>query len=120
MELTYELLKTAIREVLQEEQWGKRRFFMAPKWEGGVLELKPGSPGLKSKEVPLDVFFKKITSVRERLRVLEQKINNSAAISQTEKAEMQTLIARSYGSLTTFNILFQEEEDKFEGMRGAE
>ncbi|MEX2016498.1 MAG: hypothetical protein WD873_07635, partial [Candidatus Hydrogenedentales bacterium] len=64
---------------------------------------------------PLDTFFKKITSVREKLRVLEQKINNNASIAAEDRLELQKLIARAYGSLTTFNVLFRNEEDQFEG-----
>ena len=69
------------------------------------------------KEVEAASFFKKVTSVREKLRVLEQKINNNGSLSPTEKAELQVYITRSYGSLTTFNFLFREEADKFSGQK---
>ena len=62
-------------------------------------------------------FFKKITSVREKLRVLEQKINNHPRLAPEDKAEFQQLITRTYGSLTTFNFLFKEEQDKFVGVK---
>ena len=67
-----------------------------------------------------ETFLKKITSVREKLRVLEQKINNHPRLSDVERAEMQMLITRAYGSLTTFNILFRDEEDRFEGIKSAD
>jgi superoxide dismutase len=63
------------------------------------------------------VFFKKIISVRNNLRVLEQKINSSK-LAEAEKVELQGYITKSYGSLTTFNVLFQESEDKFVGAKG--
>jgi hypothetical protein len=119
MELTWESVKAALREVLEEEL-GCGRCEIASRWDGGKLVLEPFDSGLQSKEVPIAVFFKKITSVREKLRVLEQKLNNHPTLSNEEKLELQMLISRAYGSLTTFNILFQDEEDKFHGIRGAD
>ena len=87
---------------------------MGDKWDGGTLVLKPGEEGLKSKEVPIDVFFNKIVMVRDRLRVLEQRINSSQ-LTNEEKVNLQQYITRSYGSLTTFNVLFKYKDDHFRG-----
>lgn len=114
MELSWQTVKAILREVLEEEM-GTGRAEMAPKWSGGTLVLKPSDASLKAKEVPLDVFFKKVVSVREKLRVLEQKINNHPALPYEDKLEFEKLITRAYGSLTTFNVLFRYEEDRFQG-----
>ena len=86
---------------------------MADKWDDGVLILKPGNDEFQPKEIPLDVFFKKITSVREKLRVLEQNINNHSKLDEGDKIHLQQYISRAYGSLTTFNVLFKHKGDQF-------
>ena len=90
------------------------------KWEGGTLVLKPGRPGLQEKEIPVDTFFKKIVMVRDRLRVLEQKINTAEKLSDAEKIDMQQYVTRCYGSLTTFNMLFDDRDDWFVGEKKSE
>ncbi len=84
------------------------------KWKGGNIKLEPGQAGLAHKDVPIDVFFHKIVMLRDRLRVMEQKINASN-IEEIEKVDLQQYITRIYGSLTTFNVLFKSQSDYFVG-----
>jgi len=84
------------------------------KWIDGTMILKPGEEGLQNKEIPIETFFHKIVMIRDRVRVMEQRINSSK-LSEEEKINLQQYITRIYGSLTTFNILFANKEDSFSG-----
>lgn len=90
---------------------------LGDKWKNGVMILKPDDSSLKPKEIPIDTFFHKIVMVRDRVRVMEQRINASD-LSDEEKVNLQQYITRIYGSLTTFNILFRNKEDQFVGEKG--
>ncbi len=88
---------------------------IADKWKGGSLVLKPGDANLSEKEIPMDTFFHKIVMIRDRIRVMEQKINSSNNLDDQEKVDLQQYITRMYGSLTTFNVLFKNQSDNFVG-----
>ena len=88
---------------------------LGDKWRNGTMILKPGDATLKDKEVPIDVFFNKIVMLRDRLRVMEQRINAHDKLSNEDKVNLQQYITRIYGSLTTFNVLFKYRTDYFEG-----
>jgi hypothetical protein len=93
---------------------------MAPKWEGGVIQILPGKKELQGKELPIDALFHKVVMVRNQLRTLEQKINSHEKLTEVEKVELQQYLTRCYGSLTTFNALFKEKGDQFSGQKGEE
>jgi hypothetical protein len=106
-------LKTTLRKVLSEFENIQHPVDLGAKWEGGSLVLNPGKEGLQSKEIPIDAFFHKIVMVRDRLRVLEQNINSHKVLTDIEKVNLQQYISRIYGSLTTFNILFDDKANHF-------
>lgn len=91
---------------------------LADKWKGGIISLNPKDASLSSKEIPIDAFFHKIVMVRDRVRVMEQKINSSKTLDDQDKIDLQQYITRIYGSLTTFNVLFKNSSQNFKGAGG--
>ncbi len=113
-----QLIKRAVAEAL-EEAGAAGDVEMGIRWAGGTMVLNPGDPSTQGKELPLDTFFKKIVSLRNQLRVLEQKINGLDQLDHVEKVDLQQYITRCYGSLTTFNVLFRDKADTFVGSGSA-
>jgi len=109
-------LELMLRRVIREET-GLTPVAPAEKWRGGDLVLRPGSPGLQEKSVPIETFFHKIVMLRNRLRVLEQQING-LEIPADVKVKLQGYITGCYGSLTSFNVLFADADDRFKGSGG--
>jgi hypothetical protein len=109
-------VESSLVEILKKFSDISELVTIADKYKGGKLILEPADTSLKSSEVPIDAFFHKITMVRDRLRVMEQKINSSN-LEEQEKIDLQQYITRSYGSLTTFNVLFKHKDHQFVGQR---
>lgn len=107
-------VEQSLRQILKRWSDVSETISMGDKWRGGNMILTPGKDGLSSKEIPIDTFFHKIVMVRDRIRVMEQKINASK-LEDDEKIELQQYITRIYGSLTTFNVLFKSTDDYFVG-----
>ena len=115
--MSYEMLEQSLTKILREFSDIQEVVSISDKWRGGKLVLYPANPEMKSYEMPIQTFFKKIVMVRDRIRVLEQKVNSSN-IEEDEKIAIQQYITRSYGSLTSFNILFKNKSDSFVGESG--
>ncbi|HZW62935.1 MAG TPA: hypothetical protein VFF15_04730 [Flavobacteriaceae bacterium] len=111
-------IESSLVEILKKWSDASETVYIADKWKGGKLVLEPGDTALQNKEIPIDTFFHKIVMVRDRLRVMEQKINSSN-LDEHEKIDLQQYITRIYGSLTTFNVLFKLKEQQFVGDKKA-
>ena len=109
-------VERSLKSILRKWSDASEVVAIADKYKGGKLILEPADTNLKSYEVPIDNFFHKITMVRDRLRVMEQKINSSN-LEEQEKIDLQQYITRSYGSLTSFNVLFKLKTQQFIGQR---
>ena len=111
-------LELMLRRVIREEA-GLTPVAPAERWRGGEIVLKPGREGLQEKSIPIETFFAKIVMLRNRLRVLEQQINTTE-LPLDVRARLQAHITGCYGSLTSFNVLFADPEDRFKGSGGGE
>ena len=109
-------LELLLRRVIREEA-GLTPVAPAAKWRGGALVLRPGTAGLQEKSWPIETFFHKIVMVRNRLRTLEQQVNASDLPDEV-KIKLQGYVSGCYGSLTSFNVLFADEDDQFKGSGG--
>jgi hypothetical protein len=109
-------LELMLRRVIREET-GLTAVTPAPKWHGGELVLRPGRADVQEKAWPIETFFQKIVMVRNRLRTLEQQIN-AAELPDETKLKIQSYITGCYGSLTSFNVLFADDDDRFKGSSG--
>jgi hypothetical protein len=111
-------LEMILRRVIREET-GLTAVAPAEKWRGGELVLRPGTAGRGEKAWPIDAFFHKIVMLRNRLRVLEQNVN-ALGIPEDVKIKLQSYITGCYGSLTSFNVLFADADDRFRGTGGED
>lgn len=108
----------AVRAVMHAEESVTGE--IGDRWSGGQLVLKPGKSGTQEKTVPIESFFRKIVAVREKLRVLEQRINAHPKLADEDRLQLQDYITKAYGSLTTFNVLFADPADRFAGTSGKD
>jgi hypothetical protein len=118
--LSVDDVETTLIDILQKWSDVTEVVHLADKWKKGTMILKSYDDSLKPKEIPIETFFHKIIMLRDRLRVMEQKINGHAVLTESEKIELQQYLTRIYGSLTTFNVLFKNSSQVFVGEKGKE
>lgn len=106
-------LEAMLRRVIREET-GLTPVAPADKWRGGDMVLKPGREGVQEVTWPIEKFFHKVVMLRNRLRVMEQQING-AELPEDVKVKLQGYITGCYGTLTSFNVLFADDADRFQG-----
>jgi hypothetical protein len=111
--------KRVLSQVIRDEL-GVGDVEMAGKWQGGEIIVKPGKEGLQEKRLPVESLFHKVVLIRDKLRVLEQRINSHPKLDVDDKVQLQQYVTGCYGSLTTFNALFADREDQFVGQKGDE
>ncbi|CAM1351210.1 MULTISPECIES: hypothetical protein [Tenacibaculum] len=110
-------VESSLRKILKQWSDVTEIVPIADKFKGGNLIIQPADTNLSSKEIPIDTFFHKVVMVRDRIRVMEQKINASKTLADQDKVDLQQYITRIYGSLTTFNVLFKLKSDHFVGAK---
>jgi hypothetical protein len=119
LDMNADEFREVLRAVIRDEL-GVADVELGGRWQGGEVILKPGREGTQEKRIPIETLFSKIVMIRDKLRVLEQKINANAKLTAEEKVQMQQYITGCYGSLTTFNVLFANKADVFVGQKGED
>jgi hypothetical protein len=109
-------IELLLRRIIREET-GITAVVPSERWRGGSLVLRPGTAGLQEKSWPIETFFHKVVMLRNRLRTLEQQVN-AAELPDDVKVRLQAYISGCYGTLTSFNVLFADEDDQFKGAAG--
>jgi hypothetical protein len=115
MNVSADDLEMLLRRIVREEA-GVTPVVPSEKWRGGTLVLRPGN-NTQEKSWPIETFFHKVVMLRNRLRTLEQQVNASD-LPEDVKVKLQTYVSGCYGSLTSFNVLFADEDDQFRGSAG--
>lgn len=113
-EISFTAAEKSLIKILETYNAIHQDIELGDKWKGGLMILEPEDENLKEKEIPIETFFHKIVMVRDRVRVMEQRINSSK-LTDEEKVNLQQYITRIYGSLTSFNVLFKYKEEAFKG-----
>lgn len=118
-EVSFTEAEKSLRKILRSMSDITEIVELGDKWVNGQMILKPGEAGLQNKEIPIETFFHKIVMVRDRIRVMEQRINSHKGLSDEDKVNLQQYITRIYGSLTSFNVLFKFKKDHFVGEKSS-
>jgi hypothetical protein len=116
LDMSPEEFRAVLREVIRDEL-GASEVELGARWVGGEVVLKPGKEGTQEKRIPIDAFFHKVVMIRDKLRVLEQRINAHGKLTDEEKIQMQQYVTGCYGTLTTFNVLFADKDAGFTGAK---
>jgi hypothetical protein len=108
----------ALREVL--ERFGLLApVDLAEEAAGATLLIQPADTALKPAELEVDVLFRKLSSVRDRLRLVEQKVNAHPRLGEAARLELQHPVTRAYGAISSFSALFRPESATWHARRGA-
>lgn len=118
-EVSFSEAEKSLRKILRSMSDVSEVIELGDRWNDGVMILKPGDEDLQAKEIPIDTFFHKIVMVRDRLRVMEQRINSHKKLTDEDKVNLQQYLTRIYGSLTSFNILFKYKDNHFVGEKSS-
>jgi len=81
---------------------------LGDRWHGGSVSYGNGQCF-----EPVEFFFLRLAFMRERLFELDAALNACLTIEASDRDMMSKYILRSFGSLTTFNLLFADRADYF-------
>lgn len=77
--------------------------------DGLILSLVPREDGLQPKDIPVEQLLSKVTMMRDKLRVLEQRINAAESINDVDRAALQGKITAVYAAFAGLISFFSKE-----------
>jgi len=78
---------------------------------GATLSLVPREEGLSPKDLPVDTLLHKVTMMRDKLRVAEQRINASDTLNSAQQFQLQASVTEAYRALGALGALLQLPPD---------
>ena len=77
--------------------------------DGLTLRLVPRDPGLQPKDIPVDQLFAKVTAMRDKLRVLEQRVNADNGLAAADRAALQSQVTATAEALNGLLAFFSTD-----------
>ncbi|MCB9548395.1 MAG: hypothetical protein H6706_21515 [Myxococcales bacterium] len=106
-----------VQDLRREVEW-RRLALAAPalgvRWRGGRAVFVAGDLQV---DEPIEQFFHRLVVLRDRLLALEAEIEAHPHIPGDDASTMAGYVRRCYGSLTTFNVLFNDRDAYFSSSR---
>ena len=104
-------VRQALREMIRSEM-SMGSPTMHPKFEGGRVEIQ--SPQGDSQYYPSELLFTHLTSLQDRLTALQSQLDrHSSKLGEKTTQDLTNYLKRARGTMTTFNVMFQNKEDFF-------
>ena len=106
-------LELLLRRIIREET-GLTPVAPAEKWRGGTLVLRPGQAGPAGEELAdRDLLPQGRDAAQPAAHA--RAAGERRDLPDDVKVKLQGYITGCYGSLTSFNVLFADEDDQFKG-----
>ncbi|MEW5855221.1 MAG: hypothetical protein AB2A00_40970 [Myxococcota bacterium] len=106
--------RDALRDALKEalHQAGELADATLPSGvETSTLRLVPREEGLAPKDIPVETLLSKVVMMRDKLRVAEQRINASDALTAAQKFQLQAHITELYRLFSALGPLLSVPAD---------
>ena len=104
---------TMFTEISRAVDWRRLRIsapLLAERWHGGQI-VYAGEDGQQTESI--EQFFRRLVVMRDELLALHATIMDNPKFEPSEREKLAGYLKRSFGTLTTFNLLFHDRTDYF-------
>ncbi len=95
--------RAALKELLVKALQQAGTLPLGPVTDGvaaGQVSLVPREDGLAAKDIPVDTLLHKVTMMRDKLRLAEQRINASDTLTAPQRLALQAQLTDAYRVLS--------------------